>query len=112
MAQFLRFGRRLTRPFSRTQKQEGLNFRLLHFLCANHAEVLKALIRESYRTSKQNEFVIYAYEKTDFTKRPPKGSIVAQMPHGLYSIETTGHEILPEMSLINNRPIWLDLIWF
>jgi hypothetical protein len=112
MAQLLRFGRRLTRPFSRTQKQEGLNFRLLHFLCANHAEVLKALIFESYRTSKQNEFVIYAYEKTDFTKRPPKGSIVAQMPHGLYSIETTGHEILPEMSLINNRPIWLDLIWF
>lgn len=112
MAQILRFGRRLTRPFSRAQKQEALHFRLLHFLCANHAEVLKALIAESYRTSKQNEFIIYAHEKVDFTKRPPKGSIVAQMPHGLYSIETAGQEILPEMSLINTRPIWLDLIWF
>lgn len=112
MAQFLKFGRRLTRPFSRTQKQQALHFRLLHFLCANHAEVLKALIYESYRTSPQNEFIIYAHEKGDFTKRPPKGSIVAQMPHGLYSIETVGHEILPEMTLLNNRPIWLDMIWF
>lgn len=112
VAQWLRFGRRLTRPFSRTQQQEALHFRLLHFLCANHAEVLKALIYESYRTSKQNEFIIYAHEKEDFTKRPPIGSIFAQMPHGLYSIETSEHEILPEMTLMNNRPSWLDYIWF
>lgn len=111
-AQFLRFGRRLTRPFSRSHKQEALQFRLLHFLCANHAEVLKALIFESYKTSQQNEFIIYAHEKEDFTKRPPKGSIFSEMPHGLYSIETTGHDPMPEMSLINNRPIWLDMIWF
>jgi hypothetical protein len=112
VAQFLRFGRRLTRPFSRSLKQEALHFRLLHFLCANHAEVLKALIYESAKTSKQNEFIIYAHEKEDYTKRPPRGSIFAEMPHGLYSIETAGHEILPEMTLMNNRPTWLDFIWF
>lgn len=112
VAQVLHFGRRLTRPFSSSQKQEALHFRLLHFLCANHAEVLKALIYESYKTSKQNEFIIYAHEKEDFTKRPPLGSIFAQIPYGLYSIETADHDILPEMTLLNNRPTWLDMVWF
>lgn len=112
VAQMLRFGRKLTRPFSSSLQQEALHFRLLHFLCANHAEVLKALIFESYKTSKQNEFIIYAHEKEDFTKRPPRGSLFSEMPYGLYSIETAGKEILPEMTLMNNRPTWLDFIWF
>ncbi len=111
-AQWLRFGRRLTRPFSRTQKQEALHFRLLHFLSAAHPEVLKSLINASYTTSKQNEFLIYAYEKNDFRKRPPRGSVFAEIPYGLYSIETEGREILPELSLLNSRPAWLDFIWF
>ena len=112
VAQCLGFGRRLTRPFSRSLKQEALQFQLLHFLCASHSEVLKALIYETYKTSKQNEFIIYAHEKEDFTKRPPRGSIYAEMPYGLYSIETGDREILPEMTLMNNRPTWLDFIWF
>ncbi len=110
-AQALRFGRRLTRPFSRSQKQEALQFRLLHFLCASHSEVLKALIHACYQTSKQNEFLIYAYEKEDFTKRPPRGSIFAEVPYGLYSIETEGRDTLPELTLLNNQPVWLDFIW-
>ncbi len=112
MAQWLRFGRRLTRPFSSSQKQEALQFKLLHFLCASHSEVLKALIFESYQTSQQNEFIIYAHEKEDFTKRPPKGSIFSEIPYGLYAIETNNRDILPEMTLLNNRPTWLDFIWF
>ncbi|MBC7419470.1 MAG: hypothetical protein H7328_01965 [Bdellovibrio sp.] len=112
MAQWLRFGRRLTRPFSRTRKQEALHFRLLHFLAASHPEVLKALIAASYKTSKQNEFLIYAYEKNDFRKRPPRGSVFAEIPYGLYSIETHGRDILPELSLLNSCPAWLDFIWF
>ncbi len=112
VAQWLRFGRRLTRPFSRSLKQEALQFRLLHFLCANHSEVLKALIFESYKTSEQNEFIIYAHEKEDFAKRPPIGSVHTEIPYGLYSIETNDREILPEMTFLNNRPSWLDFIWF
>ncbi|MBC7742353.1 MAG: hypothetical protein H7061_09155 [Bdellovibrionaceae bacterium] len=112
VTQWLRFGRRLTKPFSRTQKQEALHFRLLHFLSAAHPEVLKALIKASYDTSKQNEFLIYAYEKNDFRKRPPRGSIFAEIPYGLYSIETDGRDILPELSLLNSRSAWLDFIWF
>ncbi len=112
VAQWLRFGRRLTKPFSRTQKQEALHFRLLHFLSANHPEVLKSLINECYRTSKQNEFLIYAYEKNDFRKRPPRGSVFAEIPYGLYSIETEGREFLPELSLLNSRSVWLDFTWF
>lgn len=112
VAQLLGFGRRLTRPFSRSQKQEALNFRLLHFLIASHVEVFNALIRACYTTSSQNEFLMYAYEISDYKKRPPKGSIFSETPYGLYSIETHDRDFLPELSLLNTSPIWLDFIWF
>ena len=112
VAQVLGFGRRLTRPFSRSQKQEALNFRLLHFLIASHVEVFNALIRACYTTSSQNEFLMYAYEISDYKKRPPKGSIFSETPYGLYSIETHDREFLPELSLLNTSPVWLDFIWF
>ena len=112
VAQFLGFARRLTRPFSRSQKQEALSFRLLHFLTASHPEVFNALIRACYASSQQNEFLMYAYENSDFKKRPPKGSVFSEIPYGLYSIETEGREILPELSLLNTTPVWLDFIWF
>ncbi len=112
VAQLLGFGRRLTRPFSRSQKQEALNFRLLHFLIASHVEVFNALIRACYTTSSQNEFLMYAYEISDYKKRPPKGSIFSETPYGLYSIETHDRDFLPELSLLNTSPVWLDFIWF
>ena len=112
VAQFLGFARRLTRPFSRSHKQEALSFRLLHFLTASHPEVFNALIRACYTSSQQNEFLMYAYEVSDFKKRPPKGSVFSEIPYGLYSIETDGRDILPELSLLNTTPVWLDFIWF
>ncbi|AGH95733.1 hypothetical protein [Pseudobdellovibrio exovorus] len=112
VAQFLGFGRRLTRPFSRSQKQEALSFRLLHFLLSSHPEVFNALIHMCYKTSSQNEFLMYAYETTDYKRRPPKGSIYSEIPYGLYSIETHDREFLPELSLLNTTPAWLDFIWF
>ncbi len=112
VAQVLGFGRRLTRPFSRSQKQEALSFRLLHFLIASHVEVFNALIRECYTTSSQNEFLMYAYEISDYKKRPPKGSIFSETPYGLYSIETHDRDFLPELSLLNTSSVWLDFIWF
>ena len=112
VAQFLGFARRLTRPFSRSHKQEALHFRLLHFLTASHPEVFNALIRACYTSSQQNEFLMYAYEVSDYKKRPPKGSVFSEIPYGLYSLETDGREILPELSLLNSTPVWLDFIWF
>ena len=112
VAQVLGFGRRLTRPFSRSQKQEALSFRLLHFLIASHVEVFNALIRACYTTSSQNEFLMYAYEILDYKKRPPKGSIFSETPYGLYSIETHDRDFLPELSLLNTSSVWLDFIWF
>lgn len=112
VAQLLGIGRRLTRPFSRSQRQETLRFRLLHFMISNHPEVHNALIRASYKYSSQNEFIIYAYEISDYKKRPPKGAIFSQIPYGLYSIETHDREVLPELSLLNRTPVWLDFIWF
>ena len=112
VAQFLGFARRLTRPFSRSQKQEALSFRLLHFLISEHQEVFNALIRFCYKTSSQNEFLIYANEVSDYKKRPPKGSIFSEIPYGLYSVETHDREFLPELSLLNSTPVWLDFIWF
>jgi hypothetical protein len=112
VAQVLGFARRLTRPFSRSQKQEAMSFRLLHFLSASHPEVFNALIRKAYETSSQNEFLMYAYEISDYRKRPPKGSIMTEIPYGLYSIETHDRDFLPELSLLNTTPVWLDFIWF
>lgn len=111
-AQFLGIGRRLTRPFSRSHKQEALSFRLLHFLISDHQEVFNALIRACYATSSQNEFLIYAQEISDYKKRPPKGSIYSEIPYGLYSVETHDREFLPELSLLNSNPVWLDFVWF
>lgn len=112
MAQILGFGRRLTRPFSRSQQQETLRFKLLHFLISNHSEVFNALIRGCYTHSSQNEFLMYAYEISDYKKRPPKGSIYSEIPYGLYAIETHDRAALPELSLLNTRPAWLDFVWF
>lgn len=112
VASWLGFARRLTRPFSRTQRQESLHFRLLHFLFSNHQEVFNALIRACYATSSQNEFVTYAFEATNFKMKPPRGSIFAELPYGLYSIETNNREIPPELSLLQTSPIWLDFLWF
>jgi hypothetical protein len=112
VAQFMGFARRLTRPFSRSHKQEALNFRLLHFMISSHPEVFNALIRACYTTSSQNEFLMYAHEISDYKKRPPKGSIFSEIPYGLYSIETHDRDFLPELSLLNTTPVWLDFIWF
>ena len=111
-AQLFGLGRRLTKPFSRSQKQEALHFRLLHFFLFEHAEVQKSLLSAAYEQSRQNEFLVYAYEKDDFTKRPPKGTIFAEIPYGLYNIETSDRDVLFELSLNNDQPAWLDFIWF
>ena len=111
-AQLFGLGRRLTKPFSRSQKQEALRFRLLHFFLFDHSEVQKSLLSAAYEESQQNEFLVYAYEKDDFTKRPPKGSIFAETPYGLYNIETSDRDVLFELSLNNDQPAWLDFIWF
>lgn len=112
VAQLLRLGRRLTRPFASSHKQEALHFRMLHFFLFDHAEVQKSLLHAAFDTSKQNEFLVYAFEKNDYSKRPPKGSIFAETPYGLYNIETSDRDILFDLSLNNSQPAWLDLLWF
>ncbi|MFZ3231057.1 MAG: hypothetical protein WA160_12695 [Pseudobdellovibrio sp.] len=112
VAQLLRLGRRLTRPFSSSHKQQALHFRMLHFFLFDHVEVQKSLIHAAYTTSKQNEFLIYACEKNDYSRRPPRGSIYAETPYGLYNIETSDRDILFDLSLNNTQPAWLDLTWF
>lgn len=111
-ASWLQIGRTLTRPFSRTQKQQSLKFRMLHFLFFEHVEVFYALLRMAYDTSSQKEFLIYAYDKADFKRRPPKGSINAEMPYGLHSINIDGQSQPQELSLRNTKPLWLDGLWF
>lgn len=114
LSQWLGFGRKLTRPFSRTHKQQSLRFRMLHFLFFEHVEILYALTFAAYKTSSQNEFIVYAHDKADFKRRPPKGSIHSEIPHGLYSIHVEGEkeQILQELSLRNTKPLWLDGVWF
>ncbi len=112
VAQWLRLGRRLTKPYSRSKQQQALHFRMLHFFLYDHAEVQKSLLHAAFSTSKQNEFLVYAAEKDDYTKRPPKGAIFAEVPYGLYNIETPDRDNLFELGLNNDLPAWLDMIWF
>lgn len=109
-AAFFRIGRKLTRPFSKTQKDQTLNFQFLHFMFFEHPEVFQSMVKYAFDNSKQNEFLIYTYEQSMFSHRPPIGTIHSQTPYGLYEIRT------PESMDANETPlkaklkknIWLD----
>lgn len=92
--QFLKFtsffgvGRKLTRPFSSTQKDETLNFQFIHFLFFEHPEVFQSMVNFCYSQSRQNEFLVYTYEQSMYTHRPPIGTIHSETPYALYEIRT------------------------
>lgn len=114
LASLLRFGRKLTKPFSSTQKDDTLNFRLLHFFFFDHPEVMKSLLWGAYADSKQNEFVVYAYQEGQFAYRPPHGTISVAHPYALYEIKHPDPRINADPSLKKKTgfPIFLDHFWF
>lgn len=109
-ASFLRIGRTLTRPFSRTQKDQTLNFQFLHFLFFEHPEVFQTMTKFAYDNSRQNEFLVYAYEQNVFNYRPPIGTINSESPYALYEIRTPEALDAGEKSLKAKvtKNIWLD----
>ncbi|AZZ36514.1 hypothetical protein CIK05_06830 [Bdellovibrio sp. qaytius] len=109
-ASFFRVGRKLTRPFSRTQKEQTLNFQFMHFLFFEHPEVFQTLVKFVYEQSRQNEFLLYTFEQSMYTHRPPIGTIHSETPYALYEIRTpeamdTGEAPL-KAKLKKN--LWLD----
>lgn len=109
-ASFFRVGRKLTRPFSRTQKEQTLNFQFLHFLFFEHPEVFQAMVKFTYNQSRQNEFLIYTYEQSMYTHRPPIGTIHTESPYALYEIRTPeaiDEGIAPLKAKISKN-VWLD----
>ena len=115
LASILNFGRKLTRPFSSSQKDQTLNFQFLHFLFFDHPDILKNLVHYAFQNSKNNDFLAYFTEQTNYTYRPPKGTIHTEMNFGLYeirspdSMEDTQHMSLKQKIKKN---IWLDGILF
>lgn len=109
-AAFFRVGRKLTRPFSKTQKDQTLNFQFLHFMFFEHPEVFQAMVKYAYDNSKQNEFLVYTYEQSMFTHRPPIGTIHSETPYGLYEIRTPEAMDAGETPLKAKlkKNIWLD----
>jgi hypothetical protein len=110
-ASFLGFARTLTRPFSSTNREQTLNFRMLHFLFFDHAEVLKSLAHYAYKDSHHNEFILYAYQPSNYSYRPPKGSLHAEIPYGLYEIkksDTPSYQ--SKIKILKN--VFLDYLWF
>ena len=108
---FFKFGRTLTKPFSRTQKDQTLNFQFLHFLFFDHPEVLKSMVKFTFDKSRQNEFLIYTFEQSQFNYRPPIGSINSESPYALYEIRTPDSlEDSNKKSLKQkvSKNIWLD----
>lgn len=111
LAAWLNFGRKLTRPFSRSQKDETLNFQFLHFLFFEHPDVLKKMIKYTFKQSRNNEFLIYPAEQDRFTYRPPKGTIHTQMNYALYEIRTPESIEKSEKSSLRHKlrkSLWLD----
>jgi hypothetical protein len=114
LASLLRFGRKLTKPFSRTQKDETLNFRLLHFFFFDHPEVMNDLLKAAYKDSRQNEFLVYAHQDNQFAYRPPKGSIEVSFPHALYEVKNSDPKLNadPPLKRKVGFPLFLDHLWF
>ncbi|MFN3697783.1 MAG: hypothetical protein ACK4VO_10115 [Pseudobdellovibrio sp.] len=111
LAAWLNIGRRLTRPFSRSQKDETLNFQFLHFLYFEHPDVLKKMIKFTFKHSRQNDFLIYPAEQDRFTYRPPKGTIHTEMNYALYEIRTPESIEKSESPSLRHKlrkSLWLD----
>jgi hypothetical protein len=111
LASLFKIGRKLTKPFSRTQKDQTLNFQFLHFLFFEHPEVLKSMLYFAYEKSKQNEFLVYTYEQNIFQYRPPSCSIHSETPHALYEIRTPDSLDNTEKKSLKQKiknNIWLD----
>lgn len=108
---FLGFGRKMTKPYSSTNKEQTMNFFVLHFLSFDHPEVLSSLINSIYRMSSNNEFIVYFYQKNNIHKRPPRGTIFSETPYGLFEIKKrNGHHDHAVLSTEKN--IYLDDLWF
>lgn len=109
-ASFFRVGRKLTRPFSRTQKEQTLNFQFLHFLFFEHPEVFQAMVKFTFDQSRQNEFLIYTFEQSMYTHRPPIGTIHSETPYALYEIRTPEAIDAGEVPLKAkiSKNLWLD----
>lgn len=109
-ASFFRVARKLTRPFSRTQKDQTLNFQFLHFLFFEHPEVFQSMVKYAYDQSQQNEFLVYNYEPSMYTYRPPIGTIHSESPYALYEIRTPESIDAGELPLRAklSKNIWLD----
>ena len=109
-ASFFGVGRKLTRPFSRTQKDQTLNFQFLHFLFFEHPEVFQSMVKFTYDQSRQNEFLIYTFEQSMYTHRPPIGTIHSETPYALYEIRTPEAIDAGEVPLKAkiSKNLWLD----
>ncbi len=108
---WLGFTRKLTKPFSRTHKDQTLQFQFLHFLFFKHPDVLKEMIYFSYAHSQQNEFVVYTYEQAEYKYRPPVGTVNAETTYGLYEILAPEQIDDPEFKSLKHKlknKLWLD----
>lgn len=108
---FFHFSRTLTRPFSSTNKEQTLNFRMLHFLFFEHPEVLNSLVHTAFHDSVTNEFVLYAYQTSQYNYRPPRGTLHAEIPYGLFEIKKPDSpSYQTKIKIMKN--IFLDYLWF
>ncbi len=108
---FFRISRTLTRPFSSTNKEQTLNFRMLHFLFFEHPEVLNSLVHTAFHDSVTNEFILYAYQTSQYSYRPSKGTLHAEIPYGLFEIKKPDSPSYQTKIKIM-KTIFLDYLWF
>lgn len=108
---WLGFTRKLTKPFSRTHKDQTLQFKFLHFLFFKHPDVFKEMIYFAYHQSQQNEFVVYTYEQAEYKYRPPIGTVNAETAYGFYEILAPEQIDDPEFKSLKHKlknKLWFD----
>lgn len=111
LSSFLKFGRTLTKPFSSTNKEQTLNFKMLHFLFFDHPEILKSLTEFAYKSAQNNEFLVYAYQPENFVYRPPLGTIHSEIPYAFYEIKSPNSRT-DNLKQKIQKFIFLDGLWF
>lgn len=112
--QFLKFGgyfgwtHPLTKPVHRLEMEAPLNYRYLNFLHASNEDVFESLLFHIFDDLPKDEFIVYTQMRSDSAKRPPKGWICSESPHGVYALLAPDAPLPKYLHPTNDRPIEME----
>ena len=112
--QFLKCGkmlgwtRTLTKPYSRLKVEASLNFKYLNFLHAENGDIFEALLWKAFDDAKENEFLVYNQQRSEYIYRRPRTWISAKMPFGVYLLQPPERPLPDFLHPSNERSIEIE----